>query len=161
MSSWTHIFTPETWKSFCAHGGAVTGFTVRYRRVAEKIAPGDQFFCYTTRVAIWTGILVVDSPCFIDRTPIFEPSVDPYIIRFRVKPIVTLSWNEGVPMAEVWDRLERTRGVTYGEKSWAYKVHMAVSPSPVVPGDAAVLSAALARRDLEVTANRAAAIKSR
>jgi len=145
MNFWTHIFTPETWESFCSHGGTVTGFTVRYRRAAEKIAPGDHFLCYTARAATWTGILAVTSPCFIDRTPIFEPAGDPYIIRFRVEPEITLSLEEGVPIAEVWDRLERTRGVTYGKKSWAYKVHLAVSPSPISAHDAAVLSEALRR----------------
>jgi hypothetical protein len=152
MRFWTHIFTPETWQIFRDNGGTVTGFPERYRRTAEGIAPGDQFLCYTARVATWTGILRIDSPVYIDRTPIFDRYHDPYIVRFRVTPLIVLAPAKGVAVSEVWDGLVRTRGVTYGEKSWVYKARLAVSPSLVDPEDAAVLSAAITRRNLEVAA---------
>src|SRR5436853_5934537 len=102
MNFWTHIFTSETWQSFRQHGGTLTGFSERYLRTAEGIIQGDQFLCYTARAATWTGILTIDSPCFLDRTPIFDPYHDPYIVRFRVAPVVMLAPADGVPIAEVW-----------------------------------------------------------
>jgi hypothetical protein len=154
MRFWTHIFTPETWKIFRDYGGTITGFPERYRRTAEGIAPGDQFLCYTAKAATWTGILTIDSPVFIDRTPIFDPYHDPYIVRFRVKPVITLAPAQGVPVSDLWDSLARTRGIVFGEKSWVYKARLATSPSLIDPEDAAVLSAAITQRNLQVEAGK-------
>lgn len=58
--------------------------------MTERIASGDILICYMTRLSRWVGALeVIDGP-FIDSTPIFLPENDPFVVRFRVCPVVWL-----------------------------------------------------------------------
>ncbi len=51
------------------------------------------------------------SESFIDEAPLFLPDDDPYILRFRVNPLVWLDRNNTVPIREpyVWEQLSFTR----------------------------------------------------
>src|SRR2546430_4429034 len=50
----------------------------------QRIRPGDRLVCYLTELSRWIGILEVLEGPYVDRTPIFQPVDDPYIIRFKV-----------------------------------------------------------------------------
>jgi hypothetical protein len=64
----------------------------------------------------WIGILDVLEGPFVDRTPIFVPEDDPFIVRFKVAPTVWLAPDKTIPMQdnEVFSRLTFTRNVEEG-----------------------------------------------
>jgi hypothetical protein len=84
--------------------------------MAEKVCAGDRFVCYLVRMSRWIGVLEVSEGPFIDRTPIFVPQNDPFIVRFKVKTLVWLPLEQTVPMhePEVFSRLTFTREVKPG-----------------------------------------------
>ena len=49
---------------------------------------GDRLLCYMTKLSRWIGILEVASEVFQDDTPIFYEKDDPFVARFKVKPLV-------------------------------------------------------------------------
>ena len=120
MPYFLNLFTPETWAAFQEHGAEVSGFRYRQRRVArERIKPGDIFLCYLVRLSRWCGALEIESNAFEDDTPIFDDP-DPFIVRFRVKPIVCLAPEVAIPIfePEVWRNLSETRNSELGSTSW-------------------------------------------
>jgi len=120
MAYFLDLFTPETWASFLNHGAQVSGFRARQRRMAhEKIKPSDIFLCYLVRLSRWCGALQVDSMAFEDNAPIFSDP-DPFVIRFRVRPLVTLEAERAVPIfePEIWNQLTETRGSARGSSGW-------------------------------------------
>jgi hypothetical protein len=90
------LFTPETWEGFKAHGASISGFREKQRKTAERIKVGDIFLCYVVRLSRWCGVLEVESPLFLDSTPIFS-NPDPFVVRFRVKQIATLDFEHSIP----------------------------------------------------------------
>ena len=66
------------------------------------------------------GILEVLSECFIDETPRFYPEDDPFVVRFRVRPIVWLPRDLSIPVHEerVWDSLSFTKNVPQSSSAW-------------------------------------------
>jgi hypothetical protein len=91
------LFTPHTWDQFLKHGASVSGFTHRQRKLAkERGKPGTIFLCYLVRLSRWCGTLEITSESFIDDTPIYYESDDPFVVRFKVKPL---------PGARAWQRL--------------------------------------------------------
>ena len=110
MKHFLDLFTPETWRSFCATDMTATGFRPRQRRVAsEMVQVGDIFLCYVTRVSRWCGALQVRSTIYEDTSPIHDDP-DPFTIRFKVQPIVTLSIESSIPIRTdaVWNSLNIT-----------------------------------------------------
>src|SRR5664279_3449864 len=96
-SYFTDLFTPETWAAFLRHGADVSGFRERQRHAAERIKVDDILICYVVRLSRWCGLLRVTSPVYVDRTPIFEDP-DPYVMRFKVEPLVTLELDRAIPI---------------------------------------------------------------
>jgi hypothetical protein len=120
MPYFVDLFTPETWEAFRRHGGTVSGFRRTHESATARIRAGDKLVCYLTRFSRWVGILEIEKGPFIDDTPIFQPSEDPFVVRFAVKPIVLLEPQFGVPVYEdrVWDRLSFTQGRDRGGSAW-------------------------------------------
>lgn len=119
MAFYLNLFTPETWDAFRRHGGEISGFRQRQKGVASRIKPGDIFLCYLVRLSRWCGALEVTSGSFHDDSPIFsEP--DPFVIRFRVKPIVVLDPEKSLPIFEdhIWNSLSETKEVGKGVRGW-------------------------------------------
>lgn len=118
MAYFLNLFTLETWKAFQEHGCKVTGFTIRQRRHAQKIKPGDIFLCYLVRLSRWCGVLEVVSESYHDNTPIFK-NPDPYEIRFKVKSILTLEHEYSIPILEdeIWNSFSWTKNIEKG-RSW-------------------------------------------
>lgn len=116
MNYWTDLFTPETYEGFSRSNRTVSGFRESQRGMADKIGVGDQFVCYMVRMSRWIGVLEVVEGPFIDRTPIFLPENDPFIVRFKVEPTVWLPLEKTVPMqeSEVFSTLTFTRDVKPG-----------------------------------------------
>ena len=121
MAYFLDLFTPETWSAFCEHGAKISGFRYRQRRAAQdRINEGDIFLCYLVRLSRWCGALCIASSAFQDDTPIFQDP-DPYVIRFRVEPIILLEPEYSLPMLhdKIWDALSETKGIDKGSRGWA------------------------------------------
>lgn len=120
MAFFLNLFNPETWAAFQDHGATISGFRHRQRNIArERIKPGDIFICYLVRLSRWCGALEIVSGSFEDSSPIFgEP--DPYVIRFKVKPLVTLTPEMAIPIfeADVWNNISATRDHELGSTGW-------------------------------------------
>ena len=103
LTYWLDLFTVETWKEFLDHDGKVSGFSEKRRKVVQGIKPGDYLLCYLTRVSRFVGLLeVVDKP-FFDEEPIW--SSDVYPSRVRVRVILALSPEHGVPVLDMREEL--------------------------------------------------------
>jgi hypothetical protein len=113
MTYWTDLFSPETYQAFERSDRMISGFRETQKRMAEKVCPGDKLICYMVGMSRWIGVLdVVEGP-FIDRTPLFVPDDDPFIVRFKVKAAVWLPARQTVPIRhpDVFSRLSFTRDV--------------------------------------------------
>ena len=116
MDYFLNLFTPETWKAFQENGSNVSGFRYRQRRMArEEVQTGDIFLCYLVRLSRWCGALRIVSEAYKDDEPIFE-TPDPFVIRFKVEPIILLEPMRAIPIFEdeVWENLSETRGIEKG-----------------------------------------------
>ncbi len=124
MTYYLDLFSPETYEAFGRSDRSISGFRMRHRNVARRIKPGDKFICYMTKLSRWIGLLeVLDGPA-VDERPIFYPENDPFIVRFRVRPLVWLPVEKAIPIHEdrVWNRLSFTRGQSKHSSSWTGKV---------------------------------------
>jgi hypothetical protein len=64
-----------------------------------------------TKLSRWIGILEVSSDLFIDETPWFYPTDDPFVVRFKVHVVAWLPKERALPIHDdtVWSRLSFTR----------------------------------------------------
>lgn len=114
------LFSPETYEAFARSDRSVSGHRARHRNVANRVQPGDRLVCYLTKLSRWVGILEVLSGPYEDDTPIFSEADDPFVIRFRVRPLVWLPMEQGIPIRDqrVWNRLSFTREVDPESYIW-------------------------------------------
>ena len=103
MNYWLDLFTGTTWQEFQDAGANVSGFREHNWKRARNIRPGDIFLCYMVGVKRWVGLLEVTGDRFRDESPIWGEEVFP--VRFRVKPLVMLPPEHGVPMEELKGKL--------------------------------------------------------
>jgi hypothetical protein len=77
-----------------------------------------------TKLSRWFGLLEVLEGPFENDKPIFQPDNDPFVVRFRVKPVVWLPVEKAIPIyeAEVWNHLSFTQGQTRGTPTWTGNV---------------------------------------
>lgn len=118
------IFSPETYEAFTRSAQDISGFRMRHEGVANRIQPGDRLICYMTKLSRWVGVLEVTSTHFKDSTPIFNPSDDPFTVRFRVKPLAWLPKEKAVPIkdARVWTTLSFTKDAEPNSPRWTGKL---------------------------------------
>src|SRR6266853_4389579 len=124
------LFTPETWAAFQRNGSTISGFSKQQMtRATRVVKPGAIFLCYMVRVSRWCGALeILDGP-FEDASPIFKPSDDPFVVRFRVKPIVILNEELCIPITDdsMWNALTITKGIKKGVPGWPYLAQLVAS----------------------------------
>jgi len=124
MAYFIDLFSPETHEAFARSGRDISGFRLRHKGMADRIKPGDVFVCYLTRLSRWFGLLEVVEGPFIDDKPIFVPENDPFVVRFRVRPLVWLGIEKAIPIHDdlIWTGLSFTRGLEKGSIGWTGKV---------------------------------------
>ena len=124
MTYFIDLFSPETYQGFARSSRDVSGFRMRQKNVAERVKRGDVFVCYLTRLSRWFGLLEVIEGPFIDSTPRFLAESDPFVVRFRVRPLVWLDIEMGIPIHDdaIWRGLSFTRGLEKGSLLWTGKV---------------------------------------
>jgi hypothetical protein len=124
MAYFIDLFSPETYAAFSRSPRDISGFRSRHKGMAERIKPGDTFVCYLTRLSRWFGLLEVIEGPFIDNKPIFVETDDPFVVRFKVRPLVWLDVEKGLPIHDdaVWSGLSFTRRLERGSIGWTGKV---------------------------------------
>lgn len=124
MAYFIDLFSPETYEAFARSQRDVSGFRLRHKNMAERIKRGDTFVCYLTRLSRWFGLLEVNEGPFIDNKPIFTAENDPFVVRFRVRPILWLKIETGIPIHtdDIWRGLSFTRDLEKGSLAWTGKV---------------------------------------
>jgi len=128
MAYYTDLFSPETYEAFSRSSRDVTGFRMRQRGMAERVRSGDRFICYITKLSRWAGVLEVTGQLFVDDAPRFYATDDPFVVRFKVKPIAWLSKDKAIPIHEpmVWDQLTFTKN-SDGSASWTGAVRRSLN----------------------------------
>lgn len=129
MAYYLNLFSPDTYETFSKSARDVSGFRMRQQNAARRIKVGDKFICYMTKLSRWIGILEVQSQCFSDDTPIFIPQDDPFVVRFKVKPLVWLSKEKAIPIhdSRVWDHLSFTEGIDKSSSKWTGKLRSSLN----------------------------------
>lgn len=129
MTHYLDLFSPETYEAYSRSDRTVSGFRRRQQGAAEKIHPGDRLLCYMTKVSRWVGILEVTSDCFIDTEPRFYEMEDPFVVRFRVKPLVWLPKEQTIPIhaPRVWQALSFTRDCDPGTSQWTGRLRCSLT----------------------------------
>ena len=124
MAYYVDLFSPETYEAFTKSKQDTSGFRPRQENAASRIRVGDKLICYMTKLSRWIGILEVVSAYFKEDTPIFFSSNDPFIIRFKVRPLAWLSKEKGIPIRDdkVWNRLSFTKGYDKNASNWTGKL---------------------------------------
>ena len=132
MAYFLDLFSPETYAAFKRSSQDISGFRFRHRFAAERIRPGDKLLCYLTKLSRWFGILEVVEGPFQDNTPIFHPEDDPFVIRFKVKPIIWLEPEKAVPIQnpDVWQTLSFTKDYDPHSPRWTGKIRTSLVPIP-------------------------------
>ena len=97
MAYFLDLFSPETHGTFSQSDRSVSGFRLRHAKAASRVSKGDVLVCYLTRVSRWVGLLRIESEPFEDATPRFIPVDDPFVVRFKVKPLVWLPPDRSEP----------------------------------------------------------------
>ncbi|HXK39672.1 MAG TPA: hypothetical protein VJ837_02460, partial [Candidatus Paceibacterota bacterium] len=160
MSYWLNLFTGTTWQEFQSSGSSISGFREHNWSRASKIKPGDIFLCYLVGVSRWVGLLEIQSERFRDESRIFTEELFP--VRFKVKPLVMLTPEHGVPMSTMRGKLS-FYPATMDTSAWSG--HVRSSPTRYKDVDGNAISEAIRaasdhpvarpvdRRQLERSAN--------
>ncbi|WP_125461528.1 MULTISPECIES: hypothetical protein [Rhodomicrobium] len=121
MPYFLNLFSPETWTAFREAGCTVTGFSRHQKTQAQRsLALDSVFLCYLVGLGRWCGALKIESEAYIDETPLFKQETDPFIIRFRVSPLVVLDPEHALPIREldIWRTLAWTKAIVPGSVGW-------------------------------------------
>lgn len=135
MAYYLDLFSPETYEAFGQSKRDISGFRTRQANAAARVQVGDRLVCYMTKLSRWVGVLEVLSASFEDSSPLFYPENDPFVIRFRVRPLVWLDKEKAAPIHDprVWEALSFTRGQEKGSHIWTGKLR--ASLNLLGPGD--------------------------
>jgi hypothetical protein len=120
MAYYIDLFSPETYQSFTNSDKSVSGFRDRQKGIAATMKPGDKLICYVTKLSRWVGVLEVTSNFFINDSPIFTQTADPFVVRFNVKPSVWLTLENSIPVDEdiSWNHLSFTKLLPKKSIAW-------------------------------------------
>lgn len=120
-----NVFSPETAETFSKSKKNVTGFIAFHKAYVknQQIGPGDRFICYVTKHQRFIGVLEIQSESYIDNSPLFSPVKDPFVLRFKVKPLVWLPLEKAMPIRtdSIWNTLSFTKGLPKNSCQWTYK----------------------------------------
>ena len=124
MSYFLNLFSPETYEAFRRSDCTVSGFRERQQATADQLEPGDTLVCYMTKLSRWFGLLKIIEGPFVDRTPLFYSVEDPFVVRFKVDPLVVLDVEKAIPIREdeMWDHLSFTRGHEKRSATWTGRI---------------------------------------
>ncbi|HHX08849.1 MAG TPA: hypothetical protein GX730_05395 [Chloroflexi bacterium] len=137
MAYYLDLFSPSTYKAFLESEKDISGFRLKQKNAASKIKPGDILLCYLTKVSRWVAALEVTSKMFEDNTPRFVKGDDPFVIRFKVKPLVLLNPELGIPIKEdvIWSNLSFTATSSKEGSQWTGPIRSSLKLLDKTDGD--------------------------
>ena len=137
MTYFIDLFSPETYETFSKSDRSISGFRSTQSKSAERVRPGDKFICYMTKLSRWVGVLEVLEGPFTDDTPIFYEADDPFVVRFRVRPLVWLEKEYALPIKQdrVWSRLTFTRNEPKKSYTWTGQVRRSLNEMQASDGE--------------------------
>lgn len=146
MTYYLDLFSPETYTAFSRSARDVSGFRLRHEAIAARIRPGDKLICYMTKLSRWIGVLEVVSPYYTDATPLFLTADDPFVVRFKVKPIAWLAPEQAIPIRDdsVWNALSFTKEHEKNSAVWTGRVRSSLNQ--IVPRDGQFLEDLIVRQ---------------
>ena len=144
MNWYTYLFSPDTYEAFRRTDRKNTGVRKRQQRAAARIRPGDVLVLYVTKISRWCGLLEV-----VGGQPYHDPAKDPFPVRLRVKPLVLLDVEHGLPIRnpEIWEALSFTRDEGPASSRWTGKLRGSLVPLDGADGE--LLGRLLRRQDRE------------
>lgn len=107
-SHWMVVSTPEHFETTRRRGFDLVGVKMRYRKKAERMAPGDRILHYISRLRVFPATATVTSGFFEDRRPTWpaeEPRPEPFPWRVRTRPDVVLQDYEYLDAHQIVPRL--------------------------------------------------------
>lgn len=126
MKYFIDLFSPNTAQAFSESDQNISGFRISRKSYVQNqnISIGDKFICYCTKIQRFIGVLKIISKPFEDQTPIFIKENDPFVLRFRVEPIVWLPLEKGISIHqdEIWNTLSITKELSKDSTKWTYMV---------------------------------------
>ncbi|HNC33770.1 MAG TPA: hypothetical protein PLZ26_06605 [Bacteroidia bacterium] len=126
MNYFIDLFSPETAKAFANSKKDISGFRISRKTYIDnqKIGKGDRFICYCTKIQRFIGVLEIESKPFVDSTPIFTETEDPFVLRFTVKALIWLPLEKGIPIHDdlMWSNLSFTKDLAKDSNRWTYMV---------------------------------------
>jgi hypothetical protein len=144
---WLILFTAETWQEFLDAGGEVMGFRASRWPSVQRIREGDYLLCYMVGISRWVGILEAVSRGYQDETPIW--SSDPFPSRVKVRIVVALKPETGVPVLDLRDELSVFRNLQNPNR-WSGAFRQSPLKWPVADGQAVVRAVTEAQKDPHV-----------
>lgn len=100
---WSALFSGTTWQEFVDFGAHTAGFSAGQWKSVQRVAPGDLFLCYLTRVHRWIGFLEAEGEPYQDSTQLWTDGDFPS--RVPVKAHILLRPETAVPLQELQNRL--------------------------------------------------------
>jgi hypothetical protein len=95
----------------------------------------------------WAGVLEVVEGPVVDRTPLFLPENDPFVLRFRVKAVPALPLEQAIPIHE--DTVFGTLSFTSGKEGGYWLGPLRRSLQHIEETDGAFLEELLLRQGME------------
>lgn len=126
MRYFINLFSPSTAIAFTNSSRDVSGFRISRKTYIKNqgLKKGDIFICYCTKIQRFIGVFEVLGNPYEDNTPLFTNNDDPFTLRFKVKPLVWLPFEQGIPIHEdfIWQNLSFTKSLSKDSTQWTYKV---------------------------------------
>jgi hypothetical protein len=139
MNYFVDLYSPETAMAFEKSSRDITGFRISRKTYVEnkKVGTGDKLICYVTRLQRFLGVLEIKSGPFQDRKPIFMKENDPFVLRFKVEPIVWLPLEKSIPIHEdfIWNTLSFTKELSKNARDSSKWTFMVFSSPRLWPRD--------------------------
>ncbi len=136
MTYYLDLFSPETYEAFSQSDQSISGFRVRQRKLASRIKKGDKLICYMTKLSRWVGVLEVLGSAFEDSKPLFYEKDDPFIVRFKVNPLIWLNKEDAIPIKDdrIWNNLSFTKNHAKNTSAWTGKLRASLNQLTAADG---------------------------
>ena len=108
---WMFVESPENFAVIKKMGVTLFGMGNRYKRRAERMAPGDRVIFYVLGIRKWTACATITSEYFEDESPVFTDH-DPderFPYRVRMMPDIVLDDADYIDALQLAYRLDYVR----------------------------------------------------